>query len=174
MWADESYVACYKKKKIIPNRRCFSCLSKKYIVFSKALFLSLALPQGPPRIAVERDRYSAGDELRANCTAGPSRPQPLLAFFINDEPLSSKRLASTFASLRTPSVSSGRLHQKSTAVCVVMKYFGRSTMLICYSFSVFPNTFFTEIFCRIFFLRFVRCFILLCSLYISQRGLNQI
>ncbi|XP_049764590.1 uncharacterized protein LOC126092904 [Schistocerca cancellata] len=51
----------------------------------------VALPEGPPTLVAERERYYPGDLLRANCSAPPSRPAAQLSFYINDEPVGSRR-----------------------------------------------------------------------------------
>ncbi|XP_047002319.1 uncharacterized protein LOC124619777 [Schistocerca americana] len=53
-----------------------------------ANMLVVSLPEGPPTLVAERERYYPGDLLRANCTAPPSRPAAQLSFYINDEPVS--------------------------------------------------------------------------------------
>ncbi|GBP55406.1 hypothetical protein EVAR_45729_1 [Eumeta japonica] len=42
-------------------------------------------PPTAPTVKTSQHYYTPGDILRANCTAGPSRPPPTLAFFINDD-----------------------------------------------------------------------------------------
>uniref|UniRef100_A0A1B6M839 CD80-like immunoglobulin C2-set domain-containing protein n=2 Tax=Graphocephala atropunctata TaxID=36148 RepID=A0A1B6M839_9HEMI len=89
------------------------------------------LPKEPPQISpeVEERQYEAGDRLRANCTSGPARPAPILAWFINDEPAmaQSTRWNHTPGSLETRTVTldtrvlprhvtTGRLLLKCTAV----------------------------------------------------------
>jgi hypothetical protein len=48
-----------------------------------------ALPESPPEIQTEHDRYEPGDTLRANCTSPPSKPAASLSFFLNNIPVSS-------------------------------------------------------------------------------------
>ncbi|XP_044743296.1 uncharacterized protein LOC123305587 [Chrysoperla carnea] len=43
----------------------------------------IELPETPPILMVERDHYSLGDILRANCTSPPSRPPAGITFHIN-------------------------------------------------------------------------------------------
>jgi hypothetical protein len=47
-----------------------------------------ALPESPPVIHTEHDRYEPGDTLRANCTSPPSKPAASLSFFLNNIPVS--------------------------------------------------------------------------------------
>ncbi|KAJ8719199.1 hypothetical protein PYW07_016755 [Mythimna separata] len=47
----------------------------------------VALPPSLPTIQTSQHYYIPGDVLRANCSSGPSRPPPDLAFFINDMPV---------------------------------------------------------------------------------------
>ncbi|XP_014488257.1 PREDICTED: uncharacterized protein LOC106751724 [Dinoponera quadriceps] len=47
----------------------------------------VALPDGRPVIASERERYDPGDMLRANCTLPPSRPPAYLSFTLNNMPV---------------------------------------------------------------------------------------
>ncbi|XP_037297014.1 uncharacterized protein LOC115450387 isoform X2 [Manduca sexta] len=47
----------------------------------------VVLPPTSPKIQTSQHYYAPGDVLRANCTSGPSRPPPELAFFINDMPV---------------------------------------------------------------------------------------
>lgn len=47
-----------------------------------------ALPESPPVIHTEHDRYEPGDTLRANCTSPPSKPAANLSFFVNNIPVS--------------------------------------------------------------------------------------
>ncbi|KDR09780.1 hypothetical protein L798_00273, partial [Zootermopsis nevadensis] len=50
--------------------------------------LVVALPESPPVIHTEHDRYEPGDTLRANCTSPPSKPAASLSFFLNNIPVS--------------------------------------------------------------------------------------
>jgi hypothetical protein len=47
-----------------------------------------ALPETPPVIYTEHDRYEPGDTLRANCSSPPSKPAASLSFFLNNIPVS--------------------------------------------------------------------------------------
>lgn len=47
-----------------------------------------ALPESPPVIHTEHDRYEPGDTLRANCSSPPSKPPASLSFFLNNIPVS--------------------------------------------------------------------------------------
>ncbi|XP_068081911.1 uncharacterized protein [Anabrus simplex] len=49
--------------------------------------LVVALPESPPVIETERDRYDPGDILRANCTSPPSKPAASLSFLLNNIPV---------------------------------------------------------------------------------------
>ncbi|XP_069689000.1 uncharacterized protein [Periplaneta americana] len=49
--------------------------------------LVVALPETPPEIQTEHDRYEPGDTLRANCTSPPSKPAASLSFFLNNIPV---------------------------------------------------------------------------------------
>ncbi|KAI5644493.1 hypothetical protein NE865_03382 [Phthorimaea operculella] len=47
----------------------------------------VVLPPSSPTIQTSQHYFTPGDVLRANCTSGPGRPAPELAFFINDLPV---------------------------------------------------------------------------------------
>ncbi|KAK1134557.1 hypothetical protein K0M31_007339, partial [Melipona bicolor] len=44
----------------------------------------VSLPEGTPIIVSERERYDAGDTLRANCSLPPSKPPAHLSFTLNN------------------------------------------------------------------------------------------
>nr|CAD7398634.1 unnamed protein product [Timema cristinae] len=46
-----------------------------------------ALPEGPPELHTDRERYDPGDILRANCTSPPSKPAASITFLLNDVPV---------------------------------------------------------------------------------------
>nr|CAD7196516.1 unnamed protein product [Timema douglasi] len=48
--------------------------------------LVVALPEGPPELHTDRERYDPGDILRANCTSPPSKPAASITFLLNDVP----------------------------------------------------------------------------------------
>nr|CAD7452559.1 unnamed protein product [Timema tahoe] len=50
--------------------------------------LVVALPEGPPELHTDRERYDPGDILRANCTSPPSKPAASITFLLNDVPFS--------------------------------------------------------------------------------------
>lgn len=45
------------------------------------------LPDSGPVIRTEKDRYEAGEVLRANCTSPPSKPPASLSFLLNNHPV---------------------------------------------------------------------------------------
>lgn len=47
----------------------------------------VSLPESPPEIHTEHERYEPGDTLRANCSSSPSKPSASLSFFINNIPV---------------------------------------------------------------------------------------
>ncbi|KAL7302614.1 hypothetical protein TKK_0004676 [Trichogramma kaykai] len=47
------------------------------------------VPEHEPRIAVDRQRLGLGDQLRANCTSGASRPAPNITWTLNGKSLDS-------------------------------------------------------------------------------------
>ncbi|KAL4708828.1 hypothetical protein ACJJTC_019344 [Scirpophaga incertulas] len=47
----------------------------------------VVLPPSSPSIQTSQHYYTPGDVMRANCSAGPSRPPAELSFFINDSPV---------------------------------------------------------------------------------------
>ncbi|XP_023708572.2 uncharacterized protein LOC111865074 [Cryptotermes secundus] len=49
--------------------------------------LVVSLPETPPVIYTEHDRYEPGDTLRANCSSPPSKPAASLSFFLNNIPV---------------------------------------------------------------------------------------
>ncbi|GFG32006.1 hypothetical protein Cfor_08526, partial [Coptotermes formosanus] len=49
--------------------------------------LVVSLPESPPVIHTEHDRYEPGDTLRANCSSPPSKPPASLSFFLNNIPV---------------------------------------------------------------------------------------
>ncbi|XP_063243615.1 uncharacterized protein LOC134542935 [Bacillus rossius redtenbacheri] len=53
---------------------------------SEAL-LVVAVPEGPPQLHTDKDRYDVGDVLRANCTSPPSKPAASITFLLNDVPV---------------------------------------------------------------------------------------
>jgi hypothetical protein len=67
-----------------------------------------ALPETPPVIYTEHDRYEPGDTLRANCSSPPSKPAASLSFFLNNIPVSSPSQSAftecTFAVFRVFSI----------------------------------------------------------------------
>lgn len=42
------------------------------------------LPEGQPKMTMEKQRYSVGDTLRGNCSSPPSNPPTNLTWFVND------------------------------------------------------------------------------------------
>jgi len=64
------------------------------VVVSRGVFVT-ALPERPPEIHTEHDRYEPGDTLRANCSSSPSKPSPSLSFFINNIPVSTGLIQGT-------------------------------------------------------------------------------
>lgn len=48
------------------------------------VFVISELPDKPPEVHVERNRYEAGDILRGNCSSQPSRPRVELTPSINN------------------------------------------------------------------------------------------
>ncbi|XP_049871053.1 uncharacterized protein LOC126370271 isoform X2 [Pectinophora gossypiella] len=49
----------------------------------------VALPAKDPVLKADKDRYSPGEILRANCTSSPARPTANLTIYINEEPVRS-------------------------------------------------------------------------------------
>jgi hypothetical protein len=50
----------------------------------KLLFFLLAdLPDGDPKLQVEKTRYSVGDTLRGNCSSAASNPPTNLTWIVN-------------------------------------------------------------------------------------------
>lgn len=41
------------------------------------------LPEGEPKMVMEKQRYAVGDILRGNCTSPPSNPPTNLTWFVN-------------------------------------------------------------------------------------------
>jgi hypothetical protein len=67
-----------------------------FVVVSRGVFIT-ALPETPPKIHTERDRYEPGDILRANCSSSPSKPSASLSFFINNIPVSTGLIQGTYS-----------------------------------------------------------------------------
>ncbi|XP_063228946.1 uncharacterized protein LOC134534412 [Bacillus rossius redtenbacheri] len=51
------------------------------------------LPEGDPRLSVEKQRYSVGDTARANCSSPPSSPAANLSWVVNGKQAKESRLA---------------------------------------------------------------------------------
>ena len=66
------------------------------VVVSRDDFVT-ALPESPPEIHTEHDRYELGDTLRANCSSSPSKPSASLSFFINNNPVSTGLIQGTYS-----------------------------------------------------------------------------
>jgi hypothetical protein len=64
------------------------------VVVSRGVFVT-ALPEKPPEIHTEYDRYEPGETLRANCSSSPSKPSASLSFFINNIPVSTGLIQGT-------------------------------------------------------------------------------
>ncbi|KOX70491.1 hypothetical protein WN51_02547 [Melipona quadrifasciata] len=62
-----------------------------FTLFSIDLTLK-TLPEGTPIIVSERERYDAGDTLRANCSLPPSKPPAHLSFTLNNVAFQSVQL----------------------------------------------------------------------------------
>ncbi|GBP82481.1 hypothetical protein EVAR_55870_1 [Eumeta japonica] len=46
----------------------------------------ISTPDSPPVLKADKEKYSPGEILRANCSSSPARPAANLTIFINDEP----------------------------------------------------------------------------------------
>jgi hypothetical protein len=57
-----------------------------------ALFLLADLPEGDPKLQVEKTRYAVGDTLRGNCSSPASSPPTNLTWIVNG-----KRASTTYS-----------------------------------------------------------------------------
>ncbi|XP_059474191.1 uncharacterized protein LOC132195909 [Neocloeon triangulifer] len=67
----------------------------------------VALPEKRPLLTVERPDYEVGNVLRANCSAGPSRPAANLTFYINDMPVGAEEVRSRVTTDGTEAAQAG-------------------------------------------------------------------
>lgn len=83
---------------------CWLDLSSRFffviLTFVLIRLFFAALPEGQPVIVTEKAQYDAGEILKANCTAPPSRPLVNLTFYINNIQVSITRLLSKVMGVR--------------------------------------------------------------------------
>jgi hypothetical protein len=68
-------------------------MTLKYPVLKWRLFLLADLPEGDPKLQVEKRRYAVGDTLRGNCSSPASSPPTNLTWIINGKRVSKLKVS---------------------------------------------------------------------------------